>query len=62
MVEETSGEIIEATGDAVIIAEALHAIAEALSKIAKEIKISNNEEYGEPLESPTYMDGKPIER
>lgn len=68
MVKETGGEgedqTIEASGDAIIISQGLFAIAQGLTEIARAVKgldkDMNEENYGEPEESTSYLDGTVI--
>ena len=54
---------IEATGDAMIIADAiytgLHEIAESVKALTK-VMSEGDDGYGSPQEAETYMDGTPI--
>lgn len=56
-----SSEAVEASGDAILIADAIghagdgfHAIAWALQEIAKAL---SGDDYGDPVESDSYLDG-----
>jgi hypothetical protein len=61
-VRESEGEI-EASGDAIIIAQSIY---DGLSKIADEIRelgkilVPIEDDYGEPVEPKNYMDGTRI--
>ena len=64
MISDGEGSV-EATGDAIIIAESIIAglseIAGAIREINKTLKEQNADEYGDPVEPQSYMDGSPIE-
>lgn len=56
MVREPEAETqIEASGDAIIIAEALHAIASALREYTRAMN-----DDGEPEKPENYLDGTPV--
>lgn len=50
-------ENLRPSDDATLIADGLYAVAEAIEKLAK---VVGAEEYDDPAEETTYMDGKPV--
>lgn len=61
MVEEAKREEIEASGDALIIADGLYAVADAIREMTAMLKESNSEPQGSDEESyMSYLSGAPV--